>query len=41
MYIWFMLGFEADTREMHVYICVCYETWKSYEEIFVRAFFQD
>ena len=41
MYIWFMLGHGAATREMHVYICVGEETWECYEEIFSRAFLQD
>ena len=43
MYIWFMLGHGAATAagEMHVYICVCDETWKYLGEIFSRAFLQD
>ena len=38
MYIWFMLGYGAATGEMHIYICVCDETYDYYEEIFSRAF---
>ena len=34
MYIWFMLGYGAATGDVHVYICVCDETWKYYDEIF-------
>ena len=36
-----MLGHGAATGETHVYICVCDETWKYYEEIFLRVFLQD
>ena len=37
MYLWFMLGHGAATGEMHVYICVCYETWIYYEEIYFES----
>ena len=37
MYIWFMLSHGAVTGEMHVYICVCDETRKYYEEIFFES----
>ena len=40
MYIWFMLGHGAATGEMHVYICVCDETWKYYEEMLLRVTLQ-
>ena len=36
-----MLGYEAATGDIHVYICVCDETWKYFEEIFWRVFLQD
>ena len=36
MYIWFMLGHGAATGEMHVYICVCDEPWKNFDERFFR-----
>ena len=38
--IWFMLGHGAANGEMHVYICVCDETWKYYEETSLKAFLQ-
>ena len=41
MYIWFMLGHGVVTGEMSVYICICDETWKYYEETSSRAFLQD
>ena len=37
MYLWFMLGHGAATGEMHVFICVCDETSRYYEEIFFES----